>query len=181
MNTTRIHIRYAGEAEVEESLQDLSNLYNHTEYAVFRLYKHVSEPGVWLVQFEKTPDLEHFAYFVNYLHYHRRKEKQPLVVHGYCYADEKDALAAHPYKLLMVYVSDRDTSYDNVTLVSRDNAAWLYDFEGTMKVIDHPERAFIDEPVYNVTYTFHRSISAAEQASPGYTPGISARPWWKFW
>lgn len=182
MKNTRISIRYAPAAELEEILQKLSDLYARSGQSTFHLYKHRYDKDVWMLQFEHSPDAFHMACFVNYLHYARSREKRPFLVRGYCYASGPEGNESVSYKPVMVYVSGKDRGYDNVSMVSRENAAWHYDFGGNLKVIDHPEQAYIDDPMHNDLFVYHRTLrplqpTAREQR---HIPRI-AGAWWRFW
>ena len=111
---------------------DVANMYRSTPYVDgMGLYTEQGREESYLITFPQQPDLDRFAYFVNYIVYPiDRKWSSPLVTG---YFDTALASKSAPYltgEKLMVYVSEDESVADAVYLITEANDTYKFDFGG---------------------------------------------------
>lgn len=175
MTENYIIIEGVNEKVIENILMNMANLYSDTKYVKgMQLYRKKENPTFFLIFFPNAPDFVRFAFFVNYIKYPEGYEKHKPFLRGFYKVTEKQPKAEFTIgEWLMVYVSEKDKEYDNVSFVNERNESFLYDFGGTFKKLLQIEESY--KLISYVLNDFHHIIDIY----PG--PNEEKKPWWRFW
>lgn len=171
------------EANLVDLLTSLTNLYGDTGFTNdMELYRQAGPEMKYLVSFRNDPDLDRFAYFVNYMKYPMDMEVPGIRVTGYYLVPEKESYKKfRPGEWLQVYISPTDKEYDNASIVNAQNETCLLDFGGRIKDLDHAEEKFQSPDPDRSGYQLIRVFNP-DTALPGSGSGEEkSKPWWKFW
>ena len=178
-----ILVENISESDISIMLSNLANLYSDTGYTDgIELSKSKSSEQKFLVSFQNIPDFEHFAYFVNYIHYPADVEVSKMYVRGFYKVKEGDSTKDfNPGESLQLYVSQNDTEYDNVSIVNSINQGYLFDFGDKTKKLEYSEEKYQLSGADRANYSVLKIVSpSSTPLSPESTDG-SSKPWWKFW
>lgn len=132
MKNNIITIRGASYAHVKEALTQWIELYADeiNSDLSFKLYKTGSKDH--LVKADDRLDIERFFYLVNYLHY-PDIDSYHAKVEGFTETSDFEEFTGQK---LSVYISDTDTEYDNVFVLTEKNKTFKFDFSGVITAID---------------------------------------------
>jgi hypothetical protein len=159
-----IIISDATEQEVLQVVQDLADLYVDSEYSRgIQVHKHSRQENTFLIAFTKTPVFEHMLYSFNYFAY-PEKVKYKATLKGYCNMDIKTSKLSTIYgKRLMMHVSDKHKTYDNILAVTADNESYKMGFAlaDDFKKLPDCEAPFYEAELLPGDFTL------IEQISPG--------------
>jgi len=173
-----ILIENVAEKDMLTILSNIVNMYADSGFTEgIQLFKNNNSDRRFLVTFKNTPDLEHFAYFVNYIYYPEGFEAFKPIVNGFYQVNHiEKVIDFKPGDWLQIYVSKNDSTYDNVSMVNTANESFLFDFGGKTKKIPLTEEKYcmpaIDKAEYALVKVI-RPVSDTSQEIP--------KPWWKFW
>lgn len=178
MNENFITIENVAETELGSILLDLANLYVETDFVQgMRYFKNNADSRSFLIKFTFDPDFERFNYFVNYLRYPMGYENISPKVRGYYKTVRIDFKADFKVgDFIMVYVSNTDTEYDNVSLTINMNESYIYDFGGKIKKLDQTDEFYDYKPLNMNDYEHIADVYPSEEAKKK-----ASKPWWKFW
>lgn len=135
MTENYIVIEGVTEKAIEGMLMNMASLYSDTKYVEgIQLYRKKENQTSFLILFTNTPDFDRFAYFVNYLKYPEGFEQHKPFLRGFykVTAQQPNTEFANG-EWLMMYVSEKDKEYDNVSIVNERNESFLNDFGGKVK------------------------------------------------
>jgi hypothetical protein len=173
-----ILIENVTETDIVTVLSNLANLYADTGFTDgIELSQYNNFNNRFLVTFRNTPDLERFAYFVNYIYYPKGFEVfQPLVKGFYQIKHIEAGTDFKPGDWLQIYVSKNDTAFDNVSIVNAANESFLFDFGGKTT-----KNSFTEEK-YHLSTIGRSECSLLKLISPvSKALEETSKPWWKFW
>lgn len=172
-----ILIENVAATDLEIILTNLSNLYVNTGFTKeINLFKNNSTANQFLITFTNPPDLDHFAFFVNYLNYPEGFDKINPVLKGfYCLKKTDMVKEFKSGDWLQLYVSKNDNAYDNVNIVTSANESFLFDFGGKIKQLPFSEEHYHLPLVDKEAYSLLKQISPSEEEQKK-----SSKPWWKF-
>lgn len=149
------------EADIETVLSNLANLYAETGYTEgLMLYENNQKEGQFFITFTLRPDFEHFAYFVNYIHYPEGfKIWESLVTGFYQVKPDDNPRYFKSGEWLQFYVSKTDTGFDNVSVINAANESFLYDFGGNILKLPLPEIAYALTDIRDSDFTLLKVIN----------------------
>lgn len=96
---------------------------------IFKIYR--NGHGKHVIHADERLDNSLFYYLVNYINYPENIDYK-VKVEGFTIGTEKDKLKG---KQLLVFISDFDTEYDNVMVVTENNDCYKMDFGGRLSKI----------------------------------------------
>lgn len=132
------------EAEIHQIVQDFCNSYNDRKNQASPRLVELSASR-YAIHFPKNVSFDILAFFVNYIHYPIGFEKQFNVA---AWTSAKLSKAGSTEKKMLLYVSEKDTEYDNVFIVTEEGVTIKYDFGGKQIVISgDSERSYSEPPV----------------------------------
>lgn len=151
------------EADIETVLSNLANLYAETGYTDgIMLHTSNQKEGTFLVTFKQVPDFEHFAYFVNYIHYPEGMSIWEGTVTGFYLVKPVDNTGYFKSgEWLQLYVSKTDTDFDNVSVSNAANESFLYDFGGNTMKLPHSEIIYSFPDFQDSDFTLLKIINPA--------------------
>ncbi|WP_109097868.1 hypothetical protein [Aquimarina sp. AU58] len=178
MTENYILIKTHQQQDLENILCDLANLYRDTEYVKgIQLYRKKGQIELFLIRFTKSPDLEKFGYFVNYLVYPMDVLEFQSKVRGYYRtADVNSYPKLKSGDWLMLYINSEDQSPENVYITNENNQSFIYDFGKRLKQLDDTVESFTEFAVDPNEYNHIIDIFPSPEVESAKT-----KPWWKFW
>lgn len=144
-NDKLVIIEDISEADIRKVVQEFCNAYNKKSYqAIPRLIQLADKKFAVTFPYNIRWDL--FCFFINYLHYPVELDRVFPVV-GWATAQSTDnwITADSANKQVMLYISDSDTEYDNVYLITSDNIGYKLGFASGQEkqLLNIPEKAYI--------------------------------------
>ena len=157
---------------------DMANLYRSTPYVDgIGLYTEQGQERSYLITFPQQPDLDHFAFFVNYIVYPIDREFSSPRVIGYFHTALARKAAPHlTGNKVIIYVSENDQEGDSVYMVTEANENYKFDFAGKVSKLDENERNFEAPSLELSNYSHYIDIHPGPKSDRG-----EGKPWWKFW
>lgn len=173
-----IIVEHIKKEDIETMLSNLTRLYSDTGFTDgIQLSKHNSSNERFLITFKNTPDLEHFAYFINYILYPEDLETGDLSVTGfYQIRPAESTQDFKPGDWLQMYVSKSDTAYNNVSIVNSANEGFLFHFGGEIKKLPYTEQNYLLPDIDKSEYNLLKATSTVFSTEPD-----TFKPWWKVW
>lgn len=175
-----ILVRNISQGQIQSIIMDMANLYKTTPFVQgIEIYEALDQPESFLILFPEQPDIERFAYFVNYIEYPIRQKGLSPVVVGYF--DTKHSAKKGPYMVgewLMVYVSENDDEHDEVFIATEKNETFRFSFRGRVKKLDQNEKPFAFQAIDLSNYSDLTEIIPGPDAD---NREFGNKSWWKFW
>jgi len=139
-----ILIKNVSEENASTILSNLATLYAESGFTNgIELARNEALPGTLLVTFQNPPDFERFAFFVNYVHYPEGVELFNHEVKGFYKVKQHESeIKFKPEDWLQLFVSKNDNDFDNVSIVTESNEAFLFDFGGKTKNLSFAEQQY---------------------------------------
>lgn len=150
-NDKLVLISAISETEIKKILTDFCASYNQEKVqAHLRLTKIKADEFV--ISFPQNIDFEIYCYLINYLNYPAgfNKTFKPF---GYTTTKLSDHWITEETanKYVMLYVSDHDTEYDNVSMTTSENIGYKLSFDHTHisknQLLDAPEKNYTPHSV----------------------------------
>lgn len=178
MTENYIIVEKVRESDLETILMNFANLYSETEFVNgIQLYRKKETVDSFMILFSKSPDFERFNYIVNYLKYPEGFENFQAFIRGFYRTIDININAEFiTGDWIMVFVSEADKEYDNVSLVNEKNESYLYDFGGKIKPLKQIEEKFNLISTEIAEYNHVIEIFSSKQAET-----MLKKPWWMFW
>lgn len=174
MKENYIIVENVSAQDIESILTDFANEYpDANPVKGIQLYAKQNDARSFLVGFTNRPDFDIFSFCINYLRYPRGFENFDPYVRGYFRTENLHTGGGFNMgEWVVVYLSENDTEYDNVSVVNENNHTYLYSFTGKTKKMDLSEERF--ERV-------ERNINDYRHVTDIFPSKNSGKPWWKFW
>ena len=153
---------------------EFANMYRSESFVEQILVYRKKENDVYLILFQNAPNLERFAFAVNFINYIQNVPSKPSVYGYYFNRSKQIENKFQTNDFVKLYVSKSDNEYDNVNIVNQENETYLYGFDGTRKKIGIVEETF-ETPTIEFE-DFHHILDVI----PGDIKAED-KPWWKFW
>jgi hypothetical protein len=127
---------------LEKILFEYADLESHLDYVKgIQMYRHKNNTDSFLILFINKPDFERFNYIVNYIRYPFNFENLKHFIRGFIYsADINNNFEFNIGGWLMVYISESDKDYDNVSICNHMNQSYILDFNEKFKNNGFPRR-----------------------------------------
>ena len=124
---------HMSENEISDAINGFIKLYKGNGDKIDRPQVTQLEENSFLLRLPDTTPYDLFCYWVNYLVYSNEKKKYNNNITGWY---EVSAYAQlFPKQILMVYVPEIDTKYDNVYITTKDNLCYKQEFAGNTALI----------------------------------------------
>ena len=116
------------ENEVENAINGFIKQYEDNGDKVDRPQVRQQEGDVFMIYLPDTTPYDLFCYWVNYMVYSDKGKKYNNNITGWYEVSANAKL--FPNQILMVYVPESDTEYDNVYFTTKDNFCYKQEFAG---------------------------------------------------
>ena len=116
------------ENEVENAINGFIKQYEDNGEKVDRPQVRQQEGDVFMTHLPDTTPYDLFCYWVNYMVYSDKGKKYNNNITGWYEVSANAKL--FPNQILMVYVPESDTEYDNVYFTTKDNICYKQEFGG---------------------------------------------------
>ena len=140
------------ENEIKDAINGFIKLYEENGDKVDRPQVTQLEENSFMLRLPDTTPYDLFCYWVNYLVYSNEKKKYNNNITGWY---EGSAYAQlFPKQILMVYVPEIDTKYDNVYITTKDNLCYKQEFAGNTSLIpqNNVYRKYSDIPLNTISF-----------------------------
>lgn len=140
------------EKEVEDAINGFIKQYEDNGDKVDRPQVTQQEENTFMICLPDTTPYYFFCYWVNYLVYSNERKKYNNNITGWFEVSANAKLFQN--QILMVYVPETDTEYDNVYFTTKDNLCYKQEFGGgaSLKQQKNVYRKYSDIPSNKVSF-----------------------------
>lgn len=140
------------ENEIKDAINGFIKLYEENGDKVDRPQVRQQEGDVFIIYLPDTTPYDLFCYWVNYMVYSDKGKKYNNNITGWYEVSANAKL--FPNQILMVYVPESDTEYDNVYFTTKDNFCYKLEFAGgtSIKPQKNVYRRYSDIPLNVAPY-----------------------------
>lgn len=121
------------ENEIKDAINGFIKLYEENGDKVDRPQVTQQEENTFMIRLPDTTPYDTFCYWVNYLAYSNESKKYNNNITGWYEVSANAKL--FPSQILMLYVPETDTEYDNVYVTTKDNLCYKQEFAGDSSLI----------------------------------------------
>ena len=165
--------------DLEKILNDFIKLYSNEKFVEgIKFSQKKDGTNSFLISFTNQPDFEGFSFLVNYLKYPTGFKELDTNPVGFL----KGEFLGNKFKLStgdwnMIYVSTNDKDYDNVSITTSSNEAFLFDFGGGIKKQNVIEKEFYHN--MERLSDFNQAITISTNRQSGPIEKTKSFPWEK--